>query len=258
LLYVQGYATPDSWISVSASDGVSTVTARVTSGPNIAEPASPPVGRFSARMLVTNLGAHAVAPGATPDTLDESQLGRFVLTLTAVVTDDAGTATSPQARTTVVKLAASAHDVTAPVIANTQMPSGGTICGPIAKLYAQVRSISDRRYESCTMPLQVVSGKADDNTVAANGYGSEIATVHVTIMQATQILKDLQSLQRLSGSTATWYYSWPLETFSPTDECVNGSSYNSLAPAYSVKVAVTDAWGHESTATSTFKVCSDF
>lgn len=304
LLWVQGYATPDSYIKITASNpnapsvpgDPTSISVIVTSSHDISGPGGDPIGTFFARFSATRLGVHTVAPGADPTGATDDQLGRSVLNLSAVVSDAAGAPLSPAATNTFVKLAGTRHDVTAPTLKKAVIDwvaATPNRCGPWAHHHLAWAawnfglSFNNNHLQNwldpilvpgnppkvypCTEPRLEISGDVRDDGSGANGYGSEIADIHVVITQGNTVVQDLHPFYQdwadngNAGPRARYLVRWPLRAFAPTLACppFDGRNFQPAAlrvgPAYSMSVTITDAWGRTAPAQTASKdVLADY
>jgi hypothetical protein len=273
VLFVRGTASPGTQVTVSVTDGVQTVSKSVPAAARSDVGAGIDAGDFNAEMRVTNLGAHRVRDGATPEDENPADLGLSVLTVSAIA-QTADASSSPLV-TTLTKYAATPGDVYTPQLINsiarsnygpTWPPSewchgpfiagawacplgtGGTPRPCRLTIHPDVDPFLPP--QQCNTGEAVVSGLVDDDafnapgreeTEYAFGKASEIGDIRVAIAQGSRVLKEFSSVDRITGTKAVWSVTLRINDFEP--------NYPS-GDKYRVIVKITDAWGHEVVKTS--------
>lgn len=259
--YIRGRADPGAEVMITVTDefGSPPVTATVFANEGEGDPEA---GNWFAAPNVTNLGLHK----STPD----NPFGSSILTFTAVAKDPATGATSEPTEITATKVSATEHDVTAPVLMVMKQFSGNWCreysCGDSSTW----RTLADKgvvvsgrtspcrtssgnaQFDSVWRPHtgnatscsadKLLQGTAEDYTDSSYGFASEIADVKITIVRKRDgaLIKEYHPLSR-RGTSASWVVVLKIADYENNEE-------------YEWKVQATDAWGHASEETGSFKV----
>jgi len=277
-LYVRGVLTPGARVTVSVSDGVHTIRKTVSSSAVDDPGAHKPAGAFNAEFNaghfedtsgntcpktipnqpapvchwvigLTDLGAHTVRAGASPESRDPADYGASVLTVTAV--DVNVTAT-----TTVTKYAASFNDQLAPALIAPMPTLPPTrwchIPEPVAPPAGTTGSCAPQ-----TSTCKIVIGPVTQNQRCSTGrvnifgiaedadpfeIGSEVADVRLKISQGTEVLEEMSILSGRRGTRARFDHTVKIDDYEPNFSSCDPAGLTKTG-CYNFKVTITDAWG---------------
>lgn len=277
VLWVRGTTSPSAFVTVSATDGVLTVSKVVTSAAADDVGNGTVAGDFNADLKITDLGVHTAAPGAKPDSLNPNDRGPSTITVSAVAQDSQTGLVSGPATTTVTKYAAVYRDTFAPSISKTKFPPANWCHSPTTwrvtpflnvfpffLFCSQEEGATRASFVGVTDPffgqgpsfgfftpfgVAPISGLIDDDGNPSN-KSSEIASVKVTVSIAGVVLREFTQLTRVAGPQAKFDFKVNINDFEPNwPEVEFDESF-----IYHIEVTAADAWGNTSTTSSDFTV----
>lgn len=262
-IFVEGNATPGSTVSITVTDGVTTLGPFAVDA-EIADGGDARAGDFFAEIMVSELGNHIATPGLDGNTTGDDELGQTVLTVRARAID--GTGTSPVKTDTIVKHAATAGDTFKPQLVSQEWP-------PIDLDHACVNrnaedAINDVQteifgdwiigtYEEDKSPCTYypISGTIVDRYQQSGGTASEISDVRIQIRKEAndETYLDLRHstdsaslprgrgaiLTRMASNVSKYAYNLHIGDLPANDLALVG-----LDDFYTITVTVCDAWGN--------------
>lgn len=247
LLFVEGNATPGSSMTVSATDGSSTVTRRVETALSNDPQFGRRAGDFKADLKVTNLGVHAGSP-TNPN-------GISTLTVTVSFTS----APDVSKTTTIAKYAIApgdqgptGKDKYAPQFPSLLRPDGTNNPPnppnpetPKTFWFQESLLLCDD-YDCNGQGEAKIRGLVEDDTAGAFGHASEIASITVTITQDGVMIRNYGNVaDRINSTQARFDITVKIGDLEP--------NFPLNAP-YTVTIRVEDANGNKTGAAADFNV----